>query len=137
MQQISKSKLILMGEGIANNKLQCIKLHANSTVNAINQFRKCIFQIKSNKKFYFSALLKHIVPFFTQKNRQESLNPETMHYLTHKAKEEDDDNFNPHLDEHNTLTYGQDILLQPCYSRSVVTMNPDKLAKQSGCLLLE
>ncbi len=69
-----------------------MKLHSNTTINAINQFRKCIFKIKKNNQFYFQNLMEKFVIDFNQTKKRKFISYETMNYLKNKVELEIEEN---------------------------------------------
>ncbi|EGR33284.1 hypothetical protein IMG5_057070 [Ichthyophthirius multifiliis] len=145
-----RKKGIVSGDGIANNQLECLpqefidifeafekkdnqrKSSKNFSVfnkSAQLQFRKCLFQIVNEKKYYYQD------KFYKAKLlEEENLKFEAMAQLENKTKKEFEEN------ETNyerliglNINYGQGFQLKHVFSQCYLTLNQDILASENGC----
>ncbi|EGR30317.1 hypothetical protein IMG5_135140 [Ichthyophthirius multifiliis] len=156
-----KQKGIISGDGIANNKLECVSIKQGKKYeeqdqtnfqqeneqnfseketqylkkNAALIFRKCLFRVKCAPKYTNQNLLIFKKTTLNQKdpllNNMQTLQIEDLEKAAQEEIEE-----NQRFAERSkklNLIYGQQVQLEHLYSGCILTINPDVLAYEYCC----
>ena len=122
----------MLGDGIASNKLQSIPKISRDSKNASFHFRKCLFRVETPRKYNYNKLLQNF------KNEDPNLSSDyrtKLSYLERKSLDENEENIAEYTASlGKPIIFGQTIHLRHIYSGCFLSINPNILSKQYGCL---
>lgn len=137
----NKQSMVVSGDGIASNKLECIQFNANGPKNGQFLSKKCFFVVETASKYNYAELLDKVTKQFQQENMKGGkLTPEQqdrLNKLRQKVNEEKKENeLENEASKGQPVIYGREIQLRHKYSDTLLTLNSHKLSKQYGCVEL-
>ena len=130
---------MVIGDGIASNRLECIDKEITSTKNANFLFKKSLFRVEPARKYYYQKLYNNFqaqrgILKDTQMLADLDKKLEVIKEKYEEEKEENDSDFKAFLGQN--ILYGQTIHLKHLYSDCYLTYQNNSLALQYGCIRL-